>query len=104
MNPILAIPYILSPVVCVILGYILTITNILPIPIGMQVPFGAPVVLSGVLQGSWKLAAAQLLMIPLCALIYYPFVRILDKKNAEQELAQETQEKAAEQSMDRVIS
>jgi cellobiose PTS system EIIC component len=40
----------------------------------------------------------------LCALIYYPFVRILDKKNAEQELAQETQEKAAEQSMDRVIS
>ncbi|MDU1980328.1 MAG: PTS transporter subunit EIIC [Enterococcus casseliflavus] len=104
MNPILAIPYILSPVVCVVIGYILTITNILPIPIGMQVPFGAPIVLSGILQGSWKLGVAQLLMIPLCALIYYPFVRILDKKNAEQELAQETQEKAAEQSMDRVIS
>lgn len=93
MNPILAIPYILSPVICVILGYILTITNILPIPIGMQVPFGAPVFVSGILQGSWKLGLAQLIMIPICALIYYPFVRILDKKNIEEERAKELEEK-----------
>lgn len=81
LNPILAIPYILSPIVCVLLGYVLTITNILPIPIGMQVPFGAPVFVSGLLQGSWKLGIAQILMIPVCSLIYYPFVKILDNRN-----------------------
>lgn len=85
MNPILAIPFIISPIVCVVLGYLLTITNILPIPIGMQVPFGAPIFLSGLLQGSWKLGLIQLLMVPLSAAIYYPFVRILDKKNLELE-------------------
>ncbi|MFC5630838.1 MULTISPECIES: PTS sugar transporter subunit IIC [Streptococcus] len=85
MNPILAIPYILSPMVCTLLGYILTVVGILPRAIGMQVPFGAPIFLSGLLQGSWKLGVAQLLMIPVSAAIYYPFVKILDKRNLEQE-------------------
>lgn len=38
---------------------------------------------------SWTFALAQLLLVPLCALIYYPFVRILDKKNLEQELSED---------------
>lgn len=94
MNPILAIPYILSPIISVAVGYIITVLGIVPIPIGMSVPFGTPVIVSGFLHGSWTFALAQLLLIPLCALIYYPFVRILDKKNLEQELSEnETLEK-----------
>lgn len=85
MNPILAIPYILSPIVCVIIGYIITVIGIVPIPIGMSVPFGTPIVVAGFLHGSWTFALAQVLLIPICALIYYPFVKILDKKNLEQE-------------------
>lgn len=81
MNPILAIPYVLSPIVCLLLGYFLTVIGILPIPIGMQVPFGAPIFVSGLLQGSWKLGVAQILMIAVTTAIYYPFVKILDKRN-----------------------
>ncbi|WP_303974963.1 PTS sugar transporter subunit IIC [Streptococcus merionis] len=93
MNPLLAIPYIISPVVCLLIGYILTVIGILPIPIGMQVPFGAPIVLSGVLQGSWVLGLAQVLLIPVSALIYYPFVKILDKRNLEAEMTQKVADK-----------
>lgn len=88
MNPILAIPYILSPIICVAIGYIITVLGIVPIPIGMSVPFGTPIIVAGFLHGSWTFALAQLLLIPICALIYYPFVRILDKKNLEQELSE----------------
>ncbi|MDQ0222612.1 PTS sugar transporter subunit IIC [Streptococcus moroccensis] len=85
MNPILAIPYILTPVICTLIGYFLTVAGILPVTIGMQVPFGAPIFIAGLLQGSWVLGLAQVLMIPLSAAIYYPFVKILDKRNLEQE-------------------
>lgn len=96
LNPILAIPFILSPIVCVLVGYVLTILGILPIPIGMQIPFGAPIFVMGILQGSWKLGLAQVLMIPLSALIYYPFVRVLDKKNLELEVQESKNEKVNE--------
>ncbi|EHR36071.1 PTS system, lactose/cellobiose family IIC component [Helcococcus kunzii ATCC 51366] len=85
MNPILAIPYILAPIVCLLLGYFLTVIGILPIPIGMQVPFGAPIFVSGLLQGSWKLGVAQILMIFVTTALYYPFVKILDKRNVKAE-------------------
>src|SRR5699024_11721496 len=61
---------------------ILSLHDALPI---LSVPFGTPIVVAGFLHGSWTFALAQVLLIPICALIYYPFVKILDKKNLEQE-------------------
>lgn len=95
MNPILAIPFIASPIICAVIGYVLMATQILPQAIGIVPVFGTPVFVVGVLQGSWMLGVIQLLLIPLCMLIYYPFFKMLDKQMLGKELAAE-KEKSAE--------
>jgi PTS system cellobiose-specific IIC component len=89
MNPILAVPFILAPVVCCIIGYFATTVGLLPAPIGIYPPFGTPIFALGIIEGSWRLAFAQLLLIPVCMLIYYPFFRALDRQALAKERAAE---------------
>lgn len=79
LNAYLAIPYIVSPLVCLIIAYISVVTGLIPIDMGMQVPFGTPVILDQLMRGSWKFVVLELILIPICALIYYPFVKAYDK-------------------------
>ncbi|TKH34600.1 PTS sugar transporter subunit IIC [Paenibacillus polymyxa] len=96
LNPLLAIPFIVAPIICAVLGYIATNIGLLPAPIGIYPPFGTPLFALGFIEGSWKLAAAQLVLIPISMLIYYPFFRALDKQALKKEHeAQEQLEKQA---------
>ncbi|MGE6579147.1 PTS sugar transporter subunit IIC [Paenibacillus xylanexedens] len=85
LNPLLAVPFIVSPIVCAVLGYFATTIGLLPAPIGIYPAFGTPIFALGFIEGSWRLAAAQLVLIPVCMLIYYPFFRILDRQALERE-------------------
>ncbi|SEK96379.1 PTS sugar transporter subunit IIC [Paenibacillus sp. OK003] len=85
LNPLLAVPFIASPIVCAVLGYFATTIGLLPAPIGIYPAFGTPIFALGFIEGSWRLAAAQLVLIPVCMLIYYPFFRILDRQALERE-------------------
>lgn len=85
LNPYLAIPYIFTPIICVIIGYICVKLGITPVSYGIQVPFGTPIFLNGLLAGSWKFGVLQVLEIPLCVLIYYPFVKAFDKQKVKEE-------------------
>ncbi|MNJ50090.1 Oligo-beta-mannoside permease IIC component [compost metagenome] len=91
LNPVLAIPFVMAPIICAVLGYFATTIGLLPAPIGIYPPFGTPIFALGFLEGSWKLAVAQLVLIPISMLIYYPFFRTLDKQALNKEL--EAQEK-----------
>ncbi|MED4958093.1 PTS transporter subunit EIIC [Paenibacillus macerans] len=93
LNPILAIPFVAAPLVCAVLGYAATTIGLLPAPIGIYPPFGTPIVALGFIEGSWKLAAAQLVLVPICMLIYYPFFRALDKQLLNKERAAEEKNK-----------
>ncbi|MFT9370079.1 PTS sugar transporter subunit IIC [Paenibacillus polymyxa] len=96
LNPLLAIPFIVAPIICAVLGYIATNIGLLPAPIGIYPPFGTPIFALGFIEGSWKLAAAQLVLILISMLIYYPFFRALDKQALKKEHeAQEQLEKQA---------
>ncbi|KTS77957.1 PTS cellbiose transporter subunit IIC [Paenibacillus jamilae] len=96
LNPLLAIPFIVAPIICAVLGYIATNIGLLPAPIGIYPPFGTPIFALGFIEGSWKLSAAQLVLIPISMLIYYPFFRALDKQALKKEHeAQEQLEKQA---------
>ena len=85
LNPYLAMPYIASPLVCLILAYVSVITGLIPVDMGMQVPFGTPVILDQLLRGSWKFVVLELVLIPVCVAIYYPFVKAYDKSLLVQE-------------------
>ncbi|MEC0238246.1 PTS sugar transporter subunit IIC, partial [Paenibacillus kribbensis] len=69
--------------------------------------FGTPIFALGFIEGSWRLAAAQLVLIPISMLIYYPFFRALDKQalNKEREAQEQLeQQQASETAASPVIS
>lgn len=86
LNPTLAIPFIFLPVLFIGIAYILVNLGILPISNGLGAPMGTPLILQGMFNGGWRLAAFQLFAIFASIAVYYPFFRILDKQAYEEEL------------------
>lgn len=85
LNPTLLIPFVFTPVICIIFGYMLTTVGILPKPNGISAPAGVPIILSGFLIGGWKMALWQFCMIFVSMGIYFPFFRMLDKQAIAEE-------------------
>jgi PTS system cellobiose-specific IIC component len=98
MNFTLAIPFILTPTMMLILAYLGMRLGILPFLPGLNAPLGTPAIIGGFLAGGWKWAIFQTLMIALSGIIYYPFFKSMDAQAYEkEELAkQETASKIAE--------
>ena len=90
MNPILAVPFILAPVVTTILSYILTRTNVVPMMMA-QLPFTLPAPLAAWMSTNWSIMAAILVIINfiIALLIYYPFFKIFEKQQLAKEEAGE---------------
>ncbi|WP_265459779.1 PTS sugar transporter subunit IIC [Enterococcus sp. HY326] len=91
MNPIMAIPFIVAPLVSAAFGYITISIGLFPRLIGTSVPMGVPVVIQGLLQGSWQLAVLQFICILITTAIYFPFFKILDRQAVEQETVVENE-------------
>lgn len=93
MNFVFALPYVLLDGVIMALAYYLTVAGILPPVGGVNTPSGTPVILSGFLQGSWRIAAFQVIAFVIRFVAWYPFFKIADnmavdeEKNAEVETA-----------------
>lgn len=82
----MAIPFILTPVANTILGYIATVTHIMPITNGAQLPWTTPIVFSGwLVTGSFMGSVVQIVMLAMDFAIYYPFFRMLDSKYLSEE-------------------
>ena len=94
LNPILAIPFIFTPVLMIALAYALVNLGILPISNGIGAPMGTPLILQGLVNGGWRLALFQVVGILISLVIYYPFFKILDKKAVEVEKSSEAAEVA----------
>jgi cellobiose PTS system EIIC component len=80
-----AIPFILMNAISLVIAYFLTITEIVPRVAGMTPMSGMPIVLSGLMEGSWKIAALQVVLVILSAIVWYPFFRKADYEAYELE-------------------
>ena len=81
LNPIMAIPFIFVPVINTIISTVLTYIGLIPIIGGAQLPWTTPIFFSGYLvSGSWITGFVQLGLLALDMVIYYPFLKMLDKK------------------------
>lgn len=93
MNFIFAVPYIFVNAIIVGLAYFLTVIGILPHVGGVGTPTGTPVIISGFMQGSWKIAAFQAVSLVIRFACWYIFFKLADRmavadeKNAEVETA-----------------
>ena len=85
LNPILDIPFILVPVVTLIVGYILISSGFCP-KIVLEVPWTMPPVIFGFLAtgGSPMGAVSQLIVVAISVVIYIPFLIAYEKFQAKQ--------------------
>ena len=86
LNPVAAVPFIVTPLVNVIGMYALQSLGIVAKCIGI-LPFNIPVVISGMLTGGISIAIAEVVCLFIDILIWIPFIKAMDaaKLKAEQE-------------------
>ncbi|MFD1484768.1 PTS sugar transporter subunit IIC [Lacticaseibacillus baoqingensis] len=81
LNPIILIPFNLVPLMNLLLSTLVTRLGIIPYTTGVALPWTTPVGFSGYLAtGSWVASVYQLLLLLLGCAVYYPFIKMLDKK------------------------
>jgi len=91
LNPAVAIPFVIVPVVNVLISGMAFTLHWIPYTNGVILPWTTPPIISGWLStGSWLAAVLQLFEIILGAFIYYPFIKILDKQYLKEELTMES--------------
>ncbi len=79
LNPIMAIPFILTPVVCYLIAYIATYLGFIP-SVMQQISWSTPPLISGYLaSGSIRGTLLQIVCIIVGMVIYYPFIRMHKK-------------------------
>ena len=89
LNPILDIPFILAPVVTMIVGYILVSSGFCP-KIVLEVPWTMPPVILGFLAtgGHPMGAISQLIVVAISVVVYVPFLIAYEKFQAKQSEAE----------------
>lgn len=91
LNPIMAVPFFLVPVLSGIIQYLAIYTGLCPMYNGVILPWTCPPIISGLLIGGWRTALLQLLIFVMAFFVYLPFAKYMDKQywNREKEAAEE---------------
>jgi PTS system cellobiose-specific IIC component len=93
LNPVVAPFFILTPLVTSTIAYVATAIGLVPPCSGVQIPWPTPIIASGILEGSWKIAVLQVVLVIISVAIYSIPFKKLDKAAYEQEQkAQKAQE------------
>lgn len=92
MNPILAIPFILAPVVNAIISYAATAAGLVA-KVSIIAPWTLPAPIGAYMatRGDWRAAVLVVINIAVALVIYYPFFKAYEKKM----IAEEQQSEAA---------
>src|SRR5699024_6638250 len=87
MNPLILIPWLIAQVIVTIITYFAMSTGLVPPPAGIIVPWTTPPILSGYLAtgNAWQGAVLQLFNLFVVVVIWWPFLKILDKDYYETE-------------------
>ena len=88
MNPWLAIPFFMTPVVVALSTYLVIYFGLVP-PTGAAAPWTTPPIISGFLIGGWKMALWQAIVLLISVAMYWPFAKKYDKYLCQQEAANE---------------
>lgn len=80
LNPTMLIPFVLVPIVNIIVSYLAMSAGIVPICSGINIPWTTPVIISGFLATNWLGALLQGILLVLGVFIYMPFIKIMDKQ------------------------
>ncbi|WP_102401823.1 PTS sugar transporter subunit IIC [Haloimpatiens massiliensis] len=86
LNPILIVPFVGVPIINLMLSTFATKAGIIPYTTGVSLPWTTPIGFSGYLStGSLFAGVWQIGLLVLGCLIYYPFIKMLDKQYLKDE-------------------
>lgn len=85
MNPFMAVPFMLTPVISAIISYFAIYSGIIPPFRGVMVPWTTPPIISGFLVGGWKVAVLQMVILTIAFFMYLPFFKKQDNINFKSE-------------------
>ncbi len=100
LNPIIAIPFIAVPMINIVICYVTMYFKLVPICNGVIMPWTTPPIISGFLSSGWQGALLQIFLIALGVLIYYPFIKTMDKQYLKDEAEAEKQSDDSNVSLD----
>ena len=89
MNPYFFLPFILTPVLLVIVSYTAMATGLVAPPAGIALPFTTPIFISGYLATGGHISGTvlQVVNLAISLVVYYPFFRAWDRLKAKEEHA-----------------
>jgi len=90
------IPFVFLNGINLTIAYVLTVIGIVPRVAGISPMSGMPIIFSGLMEGSWKIAVLQVALVLLSMLVWYPFFRKADNEayKTENNEAYKTEQKA----------
>lgn len=84
-NPYLLIPFVLVPLIALVMTYVSIVIGFMAPFSAVQVPWTAPPIIAGFLLNGWQGAVVQLATIIMSTIVYYPFVRMQDNAMLKEE-------------------
>ena len=84
-NPLMLIPFIIVPVLAVIMTYASIALGFIQPFTATQVPWTTPPIISGFLLSGWQGAVLQIAILAVAIVVYLPFMKMLDKEALKQE-------------------
>ncbi|WP_203227557.1 PTS sugar transporter subunit IIC [Calorimonas adulescens] len=100
LNPTIAIPFIIVPMINILVSYITMAIGMVPVCNGVIMPWTTPPIISGFLSSGWQGALLQVFLIALGVVIYYPFIKTIDKQYIRDEAEVENNPKDDDISLD----
>lgn len=86
LNATILIPWIIAPLIVTTLNYFVMAAGIVPAPTGVAVPWTVPIVINGILAtNSWLGGALQVVDFFIVLIIWYPFLKLVDRTNIARE-------------------
>lgn len=87
MNPVMAVPFMLVPLVIAITQYFALSLGLMPLYRGILAPWTTPPIISGFIVGDWRTALWQVVALAISVAIYFPFIRKQDQIALADEVA-----------------
>lgn len=85
MNPILAIPFLIMPMISGLMLYFAQYFGLVPLFDSVILPWTTPPIISGFIVGGIKTALLQIIILVVSFFVYLPFIKKVDMMNLQRE-------------------
>ncbi|OAT74040.1 PTS cellobiose transporter subunit IIC [Parageobacillus thermoglucosidasius] len=96
MNPLIMVPWIIAPMVVTFVTYLAMSSGLVPPPTGVAVPWTVPIFINGIMAtNSLAGGILQLVNFTIVLIIWFPFLKFIDRMNLQKEKEEETAKNAS---------